>query len=200
MDDTGRNKKLYSEAGPEYKQGRTGNDSDSTNTSSSGGGKSTGSEGAKEKLPGLASVAVPIPELPKKRTRKSKEKVETNNVEEFEKNLTIMLMTISTVVAARLSPKWAMLPEEARAIAKPGARILDRLIPADKLNQQSDYILLAIGLGGYVLPRVIITKPAEKGGKSSSARQGSSSNRTNDKAVTNTFSSLSKELPAYALD
>lgn len=110
--------------------------------------------------PEQINVEVPaVEEKGKKRKRQDKE--DKAAVKELEQNLSILLKTGFEMLALR-DPVWKVQDAEIEAVAKPGARILNRLGAAEEANKNADYFLLAVGLAMIVIPRVLMIKAREK--------------------------------------
>lgn len=118
---------------------------------------------AEEELPKQGSPKVVQLEVPAPAPEKKKKgpKPKKQELGELESNIKALLGTVFDLLAVR-NPIWKVSTEELDAVAKPGARILDRLNQSDELNKNADYILLVVGLGMIIVPRAMIMKEVQK--------------------------------------
>ncbi len=118
-----------------------------------------------------APVAVEVPaaeEKPKRGRPRKKTKGEEHH--ELEQNVKMMLVTMSGMAASR-NPIWKLSAAEIDAVAKPASRILARLGAEEEANKNADYVLLAVGVAGIIIPRIMIMK-AKGGVKRASGQPG----------------------------
>jgi hypothetical protein len=107
--------------------------------------------------PRPVELEVPVPEEKTKGKRGRKKKQEKNEHVELEQNLTVMVKTVFDLLALR-DPIWKLADQEVEAVTKPGARILARMGAEEETNKNADYLLLAVGVAGILLPRIMIIR------------------------------------------
>lgn len=99
---------------------------------------------------------------PKKRAKKNLE------LETLTQNVEMVTNTAFQIASLFAGPHWAIAPEEARLVAEPTARILDRLELTETSNKYTDYLMLVIALAGITIPRIMMSQQIrpkkEKGG------------------------------------
>lgn len=99
-------------------------------------------------------VELEVPTAAEKQKRQRKKKEEHV---ELEQNISIMVNTVFELLAQR-DPIWKLSEVEVESVAKPSARIIARMGAEEETNKNADYILLAVGLAGILIPRFMILK------------------------------------------
>lgn len=139
----------------------------------------------------IAEVPVILEDKPK-RGRKSSRK---ENHDDLEKNIGVMVRTVFDVLAAR-DPVWKLSDEEIEAVAAPGARILARLGAEEEANKNADYIILAVGLAGIIIPRVMIIKARKQVDHETERQAGPSSPKNPGTSTGDNVRDIKRILPS----
>jgi hypothetical protein len=82
--------------------------------------------------------------------------------ESFTDLVTIFTKSVFDVMALPLGSQWQISIDEAKSIAEPGARILNKLGGGELAEKYGDYIALTLALSMVTAPRVIMTKQLKK--------------------------------------
>lgn len=167
-------------AGSEEKAG--GNPS--TKTTKKTRGKTGGNSGpaaservGNDETPKL--VFLGVEELEEKKTPPKKKSTRKKNkeLEELTDNLTFFTQAIYSLIGTTqgdLAGVWSISENEAKTIADPAAKILERLAAIETMNKYADYAALFFALSVVTVPRIMITyqaRQSEKGGKLSSGEE-----------------------------
>lgn len=67
-----------------------------------------------------------------------------------------MLGVVFNIMATRMGQHWAITCDEAKAIAEPTARILERHNLTEKSGAYADYIALVVAIGGIIVPKFLL--------------------------------------------
>lgn len=124
-------------------------------------------------------VFLDVEELEEKKTQPKKKSTRKKNkeLEELTDNLTFFTQAIYSLIGTTqgdLAGVWSISENEARTIADPAAKILERLAAIETMNKYADYAALFFALSVVTVPRIMITyqaRQSEKGGKLSSGEE-----------------------------
>jgi hypothetical protein len=164
-------------------------------TSQTGGHPETGGQGRKtpfeqDAQPHLVRVEEPQPKRGRGRPRKNPEEVSAPpktigeiKVEKLNtQDLTALLCGTFDLLSVGLGEHWKITPTEGENVAKPAARILNRLAIATTINKYSDYTLLAMATAAIVTPRVLISLGQKKKEVVNVANDGNRDTNSGDRA------------------
>ncbi len=202
MEDTGKYRTGNSESG---EGGEAGKSNHSNTTNSSGGDGAGGGEAGERKEKRLSRLAgvnsdeqanvLHIAPVPKKEKKKRVVKEQSESSANFQQNFQLFLAAVNEVIGTR-APMWKASPEEIRAISEPASRIVEKLLPADKVNENTDYVLLAVAVGGYALPRILVAHQNKQSRGNTKNGQGEAVGSGRNGQPAGEPTGLSQKLPA----
>ncbi len=138
---------------------RAGECSSSASSTATANTTTTADTTGTEKINPRSIVVDDVPEVPKKRGRKKKEKIKTdNNLPE----LNTLIQSIFSIISLKAGSHWNITQEEANSISVPLANILNKYNILDKANNVSDILSLSIALGIILIPRILVTQAMNK--------------------------------------
>lgn len=129
-------------------------------------GPGTGTQAEEKKPAGLHSVtpAAPVPEVPKKQTKRKKSTPKKKATESFNADqISALIMSASAIVASRPGMEVFMLrPEEATQLATPLANMIEKSEKLQSLGEHADALSLVTASLVIFAPRVLVYSDQQK--------------------------------------
>ena len=127
-------------------------------------GGSAGGKAEKEKTSGLAFVnPPPVPDAPKKKQRKPRQKKEDKNTTFNASQLSALIVSLSAIVASRPGLEMFVISEiEAQQIATPLANMIAKSEQLSQLSEHADALALVTATFVIMAPRIMMYFDAQK--------------------------------------